>query len=159
MPARLYVLGHRNPDTDAIGATIGYATLLRLQQPADEIIDGRLGPLRPETVYLLERFGLPTPVLVPHVYPRVGDVMTSPAVTASLGESVYEVGQKLDRLGMRPLPVIDDQGRFKGIAEARDFARVFFRGLDEAVTEGTDLHLDNIIRAVDGTVLVAAPDR
>ena len=56
MSARLYVLGHRNPDTDAIGATIGYATLLRLQHPSDEVVDGRLGALRPETIYLLERF-------------------------------------------------------------------------------------------------------
>src|SRR4051794_37814993 len=112
MPARLFVLGHRNPDTDAICATIGYATLLRLQQHYDEVVDGRLGPLRPETVYLLERFGIPAPVLVPNVYPRVGDVMTSPAVTACLGESLYEVGQKIDRLGMRPLPVVDDAGRF-----------------------------------------------
>jgi len=159
VPARLYILGHRNPDTDAISATIGYATLLRLQRHHDEIVDGRLGPLRPETTYLLERFGIPAPDLVTNVFPRVGDVMTSPAMTARVGETLYEVAEKLDRLGMRPLPVVDDEGRFKGIAEARDFARVFFRGMDQVVTEWATLHLDDIVRSVGGTVLVAAPER
>lgn len=158
MPARLYVLGHRNPDTDAICATIGYATLLR-RQGHQEVVDGRIGPLRPETIYLLDRFGVPAPTLIANVYPRVADAMTSPAMTALLGESLFEVGQKLEALGMRPLPVVDDAGRLHGIAEARDFARAFFRGLDEVVSDRAPLDLDNITRAVGGTVLVAAPGR
>jgi manganese-dependent inorganic pyrophosphatase len=158
VPSRLYVLGHRNPDTDAIGSTIGYAALLRLQGQAD-VVEGRIGPLRPETTYLLDRFGVPSPTLVANVYPQVSDVMTSPALTARVGESLDDVGQKLESLGMRPLPVVDDAGRLRGIAEARDFARVFFRGLDQVISDRTPLNLDNIIRAVGGTILVAAPDR
>lgn len=158
MPAPLYVLGHRNPDTDAITAAIGYATLLRLQGN-DNVVAGRVGPLRPETEYLLNRFGVPAPALVASVYPRVEDVMTSPAVTARLGESLYEVGQKLEALGMRPLPVVDADGRLRGIAEARDFARAFFRGLDEIVVDRPKLNLDNVIRALGATVLVASNGR
>jgi manganese-dependent inorganic pyrophosphatase len=158
MPARLYVLGHRNPDTDAICSAIGYARLLQLQGRED-VIAGRLGPLRPETAYLLDRFDVPSPTLVDNVYPKVGDVMTSPAVTARIGESLYEVGQKLEILGMRPLPVVDEDGRLRGMAEARDFARAFFRGLDELVADRAPLNVDNIVRAVGGTVLVHAPER
>ncbi len=158
VPSRLYVLGHRNPDTDAISSTVGYATLLRLQY-GDEVIAGRLGPLRPETAYLLDRFGVPAPILVPNVYPRVGDVMTSPACTARVGESLFDVGQKLETLGMRPLPVVDAAGRLRGIAEARDFARVFFRGLDPNVVDHIPVRLDNVVRAVGGTILVAATER
>jgi manganese-dependent inorganic pyrophosphatase len=155
---RLYVLGHRNPDTDAICATIGYAALLRLQGASD-VLAGRVGPLRPETTFLLRRFGVPPPELVANVYPRVGDAMTSPATTALVGESLFEVGQKLETLGMRPLPVVDADGRLKGIAEARDFARVFFGGFDEVVSDRVPLNLENVIRATGGTVLVAAPGR
>jgi manganese-dependent inorganic pyrophosphatase len=158
MSSRLYVLGHRNPDTDAISSTIGYAALLRCQGHAD-VIDGRIGALRPETSYLLDRFSVPAPALVANVYPRVADIMTSPAVTAQLGESLFEVGQKLESLGMRPLPVVDEHGRLQGIAEARDFARGFFRGLDEVVPDQTPLNLDTIIRAVGGTVHVSARER
>ncbi len=158
MRAPLYVLGHRNPDTDAITSAIGYATLLRLQGN-EEVVAGRVGPLRPETTYLLERFGVPAPTLVANVYPRVGDVMTTPAMTARLGESLYEVGQKFESVGMRPLPVVDAEGRLRGIVEARDFARAFFRGLDEVVAHRPPLDLDTIVRTLDATVLVAVPER
>ena len=158
MPARLFVLGHRNPDTDAICATIGYATLLRLQQHYDEVVDGRLGPpprdrLSPRALRHSRAGSGPQRV------PARRRRDDQPAVTACLGESLYEVGQKIDRLGDAAAPVVDDAGRFQGIAEARDFARPFFGGLDDVVTQWTPLHLDNIIRAVGGTVLVAAPDR
>lgn len=158
MPPKLYVLGHRNPDTDSITSTIGYATLLKLQGHSD-VVGGRLGPLRPETAYLLDRFGIPAPVLVPNVYPRVGDVMTSPAVTAQVGEPLFEIRQKLQTLGMRPLPVVDDEGRLRGTAEARDFAQMFFHGLYQVFEEEVSPNIDMIIRVAGGTVLTRAGRR
>lgn len=158
MRAKLYVLGHRNPDTDSITSTIGYATLLRLQGRHD-VVGGRLGPLRPETAYLLDRFGIPTPELVSNVYPRVGDVMTSPAVTARVGESLYEIRQKLQKLGIRPLPVVDREGRLRGTAESRDFAQMFFHGLFQVFDEEVSPDLDTIIRVTGGTVLTRAERR
>jgi manganese-dependent inorganic pyrophosphatase len=158
LPSRLYVLGHRNPDTDAICSTVGFASLLALRGE-EGVVAGRIGPLRPETAYLLDRFGVTAPELVASVYPQVGDVMTSPAMTARVGETLHEVGLKLDQLGMRPLPVVDHDGRLSGIAEARDFARVYLRGLDPDTVAPIPLQLANIIRTLGGTVLVAAPDR
>lgn len=158
MPARLYVLGHRNPDTDAIASTIGYATLLTLQGHAD-VVAGRLGPLRPETQYLLDRFDVPSPELVASIRPRVGDVMTSPAVTARVGETLFEVRQRLQKLDMRSLPVVDDAGRLHGSAEARDFARMLFEGLSQDFDEEMSPNLDAIIQAIGGTVLTSAGRR
>jgi manganese-dependent inorganic pyrophosphatase len=158
MPARLYVLGHRNPDTDSICSTVGLAALLTLRGEPN-VVPGRLGTLRPETEYLLDRFNLSPPALVANVYPRVGDVMTSPAVTAQVGETLHEVGLKLDQLAMRPLPVVDDDGRLRGMAEARDFAEVFLRGLDPDTIDPMPLKLDSIIRTLGGTVLVAGRDQ
>jgi manganese-dependent inorganic pyrophosphatase len=158
VPTRIYVLGHRNPDTDAICSTLGLATLLTLRGEPD-VVPGRLGTLRPETEYLLDRFHLATPELVANVYPRVGDVMTSPAVTARVGETLHEVGLKLDQVGMRPLPVVDDDGRLRGIAEARDFAQVFLRGLDPDTLDPLPLKLASVVRTLGGTVLVDGRDR
>src|SRR5262249_14572081 len=120
---------------------------------------GRIGPLRPETAHLLDRFRIAAPRLVGSVYPRVGDGMTSPAMTARVRETPHEVRLKLDPLGMPPVAVVDGDGGLTGIAEARDFARVYFRGLDPDTVAPIPLQLDNIIRTLGGTVLVAAPDR
>lgn len=158
MSRRIYVVGHKNPDTDSIAAAIGYAELLRLQR-ADEVVPARAGALRTETAYLLERFGFPSPVLLEDVRLRVGDVMTSNCVTVAERESLYEVGRKQQELGMRPLPVVDDDNRLRGIAEAHDFAKVFFQGLDAGLSDEIPIQLENIVRALDARVLVAAPER
>src|SRR5689334_13111678 len=107
MPSAVYVLGHKNPDTDAICAAIGYTALLHAQGQ-DQAVAARQGEVRVETAYILERFGVAPPLLVTDVQPRVADVMTSPAITVNQDTSLYEVGQILQHHGVRAVPVVDD---------------------------------------------------
>ena len=67
MARPLYVIGHRNPDTDSVCAAIGYAHLKQaLGEPA---VPARAGKLNAETRFVLERFGVDAPVLIPDLYP------------------------------------------------------------------------------------------
>ena len=158
MAGTTYVLGHKNPDTDAVTAAIGYAALLRLQGQA-EAVAARQGPLRRETAYLLDRFGVAPPPLVTDVRPRVADVMTAPAVTVHEDTSLYEVGRILQEAGRRALPVVDDAGRLCGVTGVESFAEAFVGGLDLDQLDHVYLELDNVLRTLGGTVLVAAPER
>ncbi|HWE60150.1 MAG TPA: inorganic diphosphatase, partial [Chloroflexota bacterium] len=56
--AALYVLGHKNPDSDSICSAVGYTTLLH-RQGQTEAVAARQGVLRRETAFILERFGIP----------------------------------------------------------------------------------------------------
>jgi manganese-dependent inorganic pyrophosphatase len=156
VPDTLYVIGHRNPDTDSVVAAAAYAELLRRQGEPGNVVAARAGPLRPETEHLLKRFRLEPPELLEDVRLRVGDVMTSPARTVAEGDSLYEVGTRQLEIGMRPLPVVDPFGRLRGIAEAQDFAKVFFQGLDPAVADRVPIDVDNLVRALAARVLVQA---
>jgi manganese-dependent inorganic pyrophosphatase len=158
VPNTIYVLGHKNPDSDAICAAIGYAALLRAQGHP-EAVAARQGPVRRETAYILDRFGLPAPLLVTDVRPRVADVMTSPAVTVHQDTSLYQVGQILQRESIRALPVIDDTGHLVGVTGIEDFARSFISGLELDQLDHVPLDLDNVLSALDGRLLVAVPDR
>lgn len=158
MPASIYVLGHRNPDSDAVCSAIGYAALLQLQGQRNAVA-ARQGVLRPETAYILERFGVPVPPLVTDVRPRVADVMTSPVVTVHLDTPIYEVGQILQGSGVRAVPIVDNDGKLCGVTGVEDFARSFIRGLELDRLDQVPLDLDNVLRALNGRVLVAAPDR
>src|SRR5438067_509339 len=64
MAGRIVVIGHKNPDTDSICAAVAFTELLRHLRPGEQIVSGRAGDLRPETTYLLERFGVDPPELV-----------------------------------------------------------------------------------------------
>src|SRR4051794_11233659 len=99
MPAPIYVLGHKNPDSDSICSAVGYAALLEQQE--QPTVAARQGPVRRETTYILDRFGLPAPTLVTDVRPRVADVMTSPVLTVHQATSLYEAGQMLQQAGHR----------------------------------------------------------
>jgi manganese-dependent inorganic pyrophosphatase len=158
MPATLYVLGHKNPDSDSICSAVGYAALLGAQG-IREAVAARQGVLRPETAYILERFSVPAPVLVTDVRPRVADVMTSPANCVRPDSSLYEVGAAMQNGGVRVLPVVDTADRLCGLVRMEDFARVFIEGLDLDRLDHVSLDLDNVVRALDGKVLVAAPGR
>ncbi len=62
----LYVVGHKNPDTDAICAAIGYADLLRKKgQP--EAVAARCGPVPARTAWVLEQAGEEKPILLDDV--------------------------------------------------------------------------------------------
>jgi manganese-dependent inorganic pyrophosphatase len=155
MPSSLYVLGHKNPDSDSICSAIGYAALLQAGgQP--EARPARQGAIRRETAFILDRFGIEAPLLVTDVRPRVSDMMTANPVCVHLEDSLHEVGLTLQSHGVRALPVIDDQGRLRGVTGVEDFARAFIRGLDTDRLDHVPLDLANVVRALEGTVLVAS---
>ena len=69
----IYVVGHKNPDTDSICSAIAYASLKR-KVTADDYVSRRAGLLNEETQYVLERFGVEPPKLLANVFLQVKDV-------------------------------------------------------------------------------------
>ena len=55
----IYVVGHKEPDTDTVCSAIAYASLLQaLKYDAKAVLPGRLNA---ETKYVLQKFGVPIP--------------------------------------------------------------------------------------------------
>jgi manganese-dependent inorganic pyrophosphatase len=59
----IYVIGHKNPDTDSICSAIAYAEFKR-KTGTENIVAARCGDMNPETQYVLDRFHLPEPELL-----------------------------------------------------------------------------------------------
>lgn len=74
MSDQIYVVGHINPDTDAISSAMGYAWLLRERDGA-EAIAARAGALNAQTAWVLKTFSLEAPTLLTDASPRFGSVM------------------------------------------------------------------------------------
>ncbi len=58
----IYVTGHKNPDTDSVTAAIAYAELLKAQ--GEDAIPSMQGKMNPETITVLERFGVAVPEIM-----------------------------------------------------------------------------------------------
>lgn len=153
MSRRIYVVGHRFPDTDATCAAISYAHLLRATGE-EEAVAARQGDLRKETEYLLNRFSVPPPMYIRDVKVRVEDVMTAPAPTVNEDDSLYDVGRVLEERDLPALPVVDDDDRLCGLISVESFATLFMGGVGSSVSEEIPLNLDNVVRALDGQLLV-----
>lgn len=74
MASTIYVIGHVNPDTDAIAAAMGYAWLLRERDGLDTVA-ARAGALNPQTSWVLKHLELEPPVLLTDASPRFESVM------------------------------------------------------------------------------------
>ena len=70
---KVYIVGHKNPDTDSICSAIAYANLKK-KITGNEYIAKRAGLLNEETQYVLDRFGVQPPKLLSNVYLQVKDV-------------------------------------------------------------------------------------
>jgi len=60
----IYIVGHKNPDTDSICAAIAYADLKRKMGATEEIMPARSGDINDETRFILNRFNTEDPTLL-----------------------------------------------------------------------------------------------
>ena len=157
--ARIYVTGHRNPDTDSIASAVGYAELKRRLDPRNEYVPVRLGTLNAQTRWVLERSGAPEPELLPHVLLRVGDVMRDRFPLAGHDEPVREVGLVMARDDVDLVPIVDDDGALTGVMTERALARRYVRESREASRLDAPTTVGAITTVLEGRQLVGEPER
>ncbi len=114
MSTKTYVIGHRNPDTDSIASAIAYAALKK-RLGRDGVIAAMAGEPNPQTRYILDRLGIPDPLYLADVHPKVRDTLNRRPVTVGAEASAYEAMERFHTSGVRVLPVIDDEGRPCGV--------------------------------------------
>jgi manganese-dependent inorganic pyrophosphatase len=158
MPRKIFVIGHKNPDTDSIVSAIAYARLLQLQGE-ENVIAARQGEVWAETRYVVERFGLPLPVLIDSVRPTAADVMTTNPLAGNPEESAYTIGRRLRSRGIRAMPLVDGQGALAGLISVEDFAYIHLGGLDRDTMDEIHLEVDNVVEVLGGRLLVEAQGR
>jgi manganese-dependent inorganic pyrophosphatase len=158
MGRRIYIIGHKKPDTDSIVSAVAYAELLR-RQGQENVVPARQGEPWPETQYILDRFGIPAPVLIEDVRPSVRDVMASKVVTADPNESVYQIGRRLREHRIRAIPLVDGEGQLQGLVTVEDFSRLLFEEMDPTLLDQVPLSLDNLLAILGAKLVVRAPSR
>ena len=70
---KVYVVGHKNPDTDSICSAIAYAELKK-QITGKNYVAKRAGAVSEETRYVLDYFHVEEPALLQNVFQQLKDV-------------------------------------------------------------------------------------
>ena len=147
MAKPIIVIGHKNPDNDAISAAIGYAWLKNelAKREASEAGDGaepqlyvpaRLGPLPLETAGVLAKWGIPTPMIINNLFARVSDVMTHDPICIGAKAKIIEAGRILRKHNVQALVVTNEDGTYKGLISTRMIANRYISATDVLETEG-----------------------
>ena len=105
---KIYVVGHKNPDTDSICSAIAYANLKR-KITEDDYHARRAGLLNEETQYVLERFQVDPPKLLANVYLQVKDVDVNRTPGIPSNTSIKEAWTMMKKKNLFTVPVTKEQ--------------------------------------------------
>jgi manganese-dependent inorganic pyrophosphatase len=153
-----YVIGHRNPDADAICSAIAYASYKEARGELG-VVAARCGNSNARIDTILQRFRQPLPVYLSDVSPRVRDLMESNVVTVPEHATCAEALELIDRHDVGLLPVVDAERRVVGTISLPHLGGIFIPRVSKPKlmrqVHGT---LANIARALKATVIHAVDD-
>jgi len=109
-----YIIGHKNPDADAICSAIAYAAYKKAIGEKGYIA-ARCGNSNARIDAILKRFDLPLPTFLGDVTPRVHDIMKRQMHHIHRGATCAEALEIIDEHDIRSLPVMEENGKLAGL--------------------------------------------
>jgi manganese-dependent inorganic pyrophosphatase len=123
--SEILVIGHRNPDTDAICSAIAYAEFKRRTGMA-EAVAARCGDTNDRIDFVLKTFGVPAPKFVADVSPKISDVMQRRILSVRPDSTAAEALRLMDEKNLRLLPVLDAEKKCRGLLSLFKLSKFLF---------------------------------
>ena len=118
---KVYITGHRNPDTDSIVSAMAYAALKNALGQR-QYCAARLGQISDETKAVLDKFGAQPPELINNVRTQVRDLDFDTPPTLSPAATISRAWQMMQADRISVLPVANEDGTLYGMLSAGDVA-------------------------------------
>ena len=128
--APTYVVGHKNPDADAICSAIAYAALKEARGERG-FLPARCGNSNARIDTILKRFQQPLPYYLSDVSPRVHDLMTAGVISVPETATCAEALELIDRHHIRVLPVTNTRRKPVGTVSLAHLGGVFIPRVSE----------------------------
>ena len=158
---KIYIIGHKNPDTDSICSAIAYTELKKavlarkladgtfeaenpLQEgmpvPIPEYIACRAGIVNEETKYVLEYFDVEPPQYQDNVQPQIADMDLNLVPGIEGRASIKQAWELMQEEHAKSVPVLAE-GKLKGIVTITDIAQSYICLLYTSLTDKKDRKL------------------
>jgi manganese-dependent inorganic pyrophosphatase len=153
--APTYIIGHKNPDADAICSAMAYAAFKEASGQTGYVA-ARCGNSNARIDAILNRFGATLPEFVGDVTPRVEDIMQRNPYVVSVDDTCARALELLDLHDVRALPVLDREGRLDGYVSIFGLGDYFIPKPKRATSmRKVQSSIDAIIRSIGGTEVIA----
>lgn len=148
---KIYVVGHKNPDTDSICSAIAYAALKK-ELTGKHYVARRAGRLNEETQYVLEYFGVEVPKLLSDLRVQIRDVDLRRAENLNGSVSIKTAWAQMKELNIKTLP-IGRNNKLEGLITVGDIARSYMDVYDSNILARSKTQYRNIASTIDGKII------
>ena len=118
---KVYIFGHRNPDTDSVTSAI---TLSYLKNKMGmNTVPAVLSSINKESKFALNFFDVKEPIFLNDVNIKIKDLSYTKNYTVKEEDSIYEAYFRMNRAGISKIPVINKNKNLLGILSMKDIAK------------------------------------
>ena len=157
---KVWVIGHKNPDTDSICAAITYSYLKNKVVENDckkeyktIYVPKRAGSISAETMYVLNRFGVEEPDLVTDAGTQIKDIQIRKTEGVSSHISMKKAWEMMKILKVVTLPVVDKRNRLEGLIVTGDIAKSYMDVYDNSILSIARTQYRNIVETLGGKII------
>lgn len=154
---KVYIIGHKNPDTDSICSAIAYADIKNRMNTGHRYAAKRAGQINEETEYVLKRFGVEAPGYLSDVGTQVKDmeIRETPGVSSSI--SIKDAWAIMKESSAVTLPITREDGQLEGLITTGDIAKSYMDAHDNYFLSNARTQYRSIANTVEGKVVTGNP--
>ena len=150
---KVYIFGHRNPDTDSVTAAISLSYLKN--KLGMNTVPAVLSSINLESKYALDYFGIKEPIFLNDVNIKIKDLRYTKNYTIKEDDSILEAYNRMNAVGISKIPVVDDNRNLLGMVSMKDIAKEQFT-FDYSRVETS---YDNICAVIEGEEILRFDDK
>ncbi|MGN0169839.1 MAG: putative manganese-dependent inorganic diphosphatase [Lachnospiraceae bacterium] len=149
----VWVIGHKNPDTDSVCSAIAYAYLKNQTNPENHYIPVRAGHRNEETHFVLDYFRVKPPRYVSNVQSQVRDIGFREIEGVSRDISLMKAWNLMRESSVMTLPVIEND-KLTGLITIGDIATAYMEVADNRILSQAGTSYSNIVETLEGELIV-----
>ena len=150
---KIFVIGHKNPDTDSICSAIAYADIKNRTTQSGKYIPKRAGQINEETQFVLNRFGVHPPGYITNIGTQVKDMDIRMSPEADKSMSLKNAWEMMQQNSIVSLPIRDKDGKLEGLITIGDIAKTYMDKTDSYLLSTARTQYRRIAETIEGTVI------
>ena len=150
---KIFVIGHKNPDTDSICSAIAYCDIKNRTTQESRYIPKRAGQINEETEYVLNRFGVHPPGYLSNIGTQVKDMDIRLSPEANKSMSLKNAWDLMQENSIVSLPIREKDGTLEGLITIGDIAKTYMDTTDSYLLSRARTQYQRIAETIGGNVI------
>ena len=150
---KIFVIGHKNPDTDSICSAIAYCDIKNRTFQNKRYIPKRAGQINEETEFVLNRFGIQPPVYLSNIGTQVKDMDIRMSPEADKSMSLKNAWDLMQENSIVSLPIRDKEGGLEGLITIGDIAKTYMDTTDSYLLSRARTQYQRIAETISGRIV------